>query len=85
MGKKRQKKSGTSKKRQRRYHGPGSAEAESEPPESSAGGGVMQGMVGGFRRAVGVEKPKKRGLGDHLWTILLVVALAAVLFWRFGT
>ena len=82
MGKQRQKKSGTSKRRARSYGGPASTSSETETEVS---GGVMQNMVGGFRRAVGVEKPKKRGLRDHVWTLLLLLVLAAILFWRFGT
>ena len=82
MGKRsRQKKSGTKKRRERRYRGPGTTRSETD---EASGGGVMQGMVGGFRRAVGVEKSKKAGLGSHLWTILLLLALGAILYWRFG-
>ena len=78
MAKKRSK-SGSKKKRQRKYGGPGTTKSESEP----VAGGVMQGMVGGFRRAVGVEKPKKKGSSGKIWTFLLIAALAAVVYWRF--
>jgi len=77
MAKKRSK-SGSKKKRQKKYGGPGTTKSESEP----VAGGVMQGMVGGFRRAVGVEKPKKKSSGK-IWTFLLIAALAAVVYWRF--
>ena len=77
MAKKRSK-SGSKKKRQKKYGGPGTTKSESEP----VAGGVMQGMVGGFRRAVGVEKPKKSG-GGKIWTFLLLAALAAIVYWRF--
>lgn len=75
---KRRSKSGTKKKRKKKYGGPGSTKGEAEP----VAGGVMQGMVGGFRRAVGAEKPKKKSSG-RLWTVLLLLALAAVVYWRF--
>ncbi len=73
-------KSGSKKKRKKKYRGPGTTKAESD---AEPAGGVMQGMVGGFRRAVGVEKPKKPGAGSKLWTALLIIALAAVVYWRF--
>ena len=73
-------KSGSKKKRKKKYRGPGSTKSESDA--EPVVGGVMQGMVGGFRRAVGVEKPKK-GAGGKIWTALLILALAAVVYWRF--
>ncbi len=76
-----QSKSGTKKKRkEKRYGGPGSSAGESA---HDGGGGAMQNMVGGFRRAVGVEKSKS-GRNDVFWTILLVLVVAAILFWRFA-
>ncbi len=74
-------KSGTKKKRSKGYGGPGSSAGENA---HEGGGGAMQSMVGGFRRAVGVEKKSKKGRADVVWTILLVLAVAAILFWRFG-
>lgn len=44
----------------------------------------MQGMVGGFRRVVGVEEKKKRGTLDTVLTVLLLLALAGLLLYRFG-
>ncbi|MEM9070834.1 MAG: hypothetical protein AAGE52_20160 [Myxococcota bacterium] len=79
--KKKQKKSGTSKKRAKRYQGP----AKGTGPDETAGSGAMQGMVSGFRRAVGVETEKKKTWVDHVWTILLLLAVAGILFWRFGS
>jgi hypothetical protein len=73
-------KSGSKKKRQKKYRGPGSTKSESDAEPT---GGVMQSMVGGFRRTVGVEKPKKPGMGSKVWTALLILALAAVVYWRF--
>jgi len=73
-------KSGTKKKRKKKYRGPGTTKSESD---GEPAGGVMQGMVGGFRRAVGVEKPKKPGASSKLWTALLILALAGVVYWRF--
>lgn len=77
---KKQRKSGTPKKRAKRYQGP----AKGTGPDEAAGGGAMQGMVSGFKRAVGVETSKKKTWVDHLWTVLLLLAVAAILFWRFG-
>ena len=51
---------------------------------SRGGGGVMTAMVRGFRRAVGVERARRDAdKWDWLWTVLLVVVAAALLFWRF--
>ncbi len=77
---KKQKKSGSKKKRNKRYQGP----AKGTGPDETGGGGAMQGMVSGFKRAVGVETSKKKTWVDHLWTLLLLLAVAAILFWRFG-
>ena len=75
-----QRKSGTPKKRRKGYGGPGSQ----APSGSQSSGGAMQNMVGGFRRAVGVEKPKQTGgLGRYFWPGLLLLILAAVVYWRF--
>lgn len=74
---KRQKKSGASKKRKKAYR---ATERESDDYESS---GAMASMVGGFKRAVGVSTPKKRGALDHLWTLVLLIAVVALIAWRF--
>ena len=79
MGKKRQSKSGGKKKREKKYAGPKSK------PAQETGGGAMQSMVGGFRRAVGVETAKKKTWFDYLWTALLVLAIGGILFWKFGS
>lgn len=73
-------KSGTKKKRNKKYGGPGSSAGDGAQDTS---GGAMQNMVGGFRRAVGVEKSKS-GKNDVFWTILFVIVIAAIVFWRFG-
>jgi hypothetical protein len=77
MGKKRQKKSGGTKKRDRKYAGP------QGKPVTETGGGAMQSMVGGFRRAVGVEKKKRKTWADHIWTLLLLAVVGGLLLWRF--
>lgn len=76
MGKKRQPKAGSTRKRR-------------SPPTRSGGGaspqrrsGLMQGMVGGFRRAVGVEPGAKRGPLGTILTVLFVLAAVALLFYR---
>jgi len=87
MGKKKQSKSGAKKKRKKKYAGPVHERPTGGDDESDDGGGAMQGMVKGFRSAVGVEskkQEKKKGWMDHAWTILLILAVGAVLFYRFG-
>ena len=79
MGKKRSK-SGAKKKRQKKYKGP----VEQRPTAEEPGGGAMQNMVSGFKRAVGTETKKQKTWLDHMWTVLLILAVGAVLFWRFG-
>jgi hypothetical protein len=82
---KRQAKSGASKRREKRYVPPEKREnAEQEAPDHESGGGAMQSLTSGFKRAVGVETKKKKTWVDHIWTILLLLAIAAVLMWRFG-
>lgn len=56
---------------------------DSSGESSSRGGGVMQNLVGGFRRAVGTEAPKQKTWLDYAWTGLLLVAVIAVIYWRF--
>ncbi|NOY90839.1 MAG: hypothetical protein GXP55_06465 [Deltaproteobacteria bacterium] len=74
---KRQKKSGAQKKRPKKHHGSAS---QAEQYESS---GALSSMVGGFKRAVGVSAPRKRGALDHVWTFLLLAAVVGVIAWRF--
>jgi len=73
----RQKKSGASRKRQKSHR---SSASQEENYESS---GAMATMVGGFKRAVGVGKPKKRSTVDYVWTIVLLAAVVAVVAWKF--
>ncbi|MEZ4247462.1 MAG: hypothetical protein R3B99_04390 [Polyangiales bacterium] len=84
---KRQAKSGASKRRSKRYVAPErrdeiQTEASSDDEYT---GGAMQSLTSGFKRAVGVETKKKKTWVDHVWTVLLLLAIAAVLFWRFGS
>ena len=80
MAKKKQQKSGSKKKRKKQYR----PEKDDDSTEN-ASGGAMQGMVSGFRRAVGVETSKKQKTWlDHAWTLLLLLAVAGILFWKFG-
>ena len=81
---KRQSKSGASKKRAKSYVSVEKRQRAVEPTEDERGG-AMQGMVSGFKRAVGVETKKKKTWVDYAWTVFLVVALVAVLLWRFGS
>lgn len=81
---KRQPKSGGSKRREKRYVSPEKrGNAEQEAPDHESGGGAMQSLTSGFKRAVGVEKKKKTWV-DYIWTVLLLLAIAAVVMWRFG-
>ena len=90
MGKGRQNKSGTKKKRASAYKARKSEDAipEVAPHERQfdpieGADGMMSGMVGGFRRAVGAERPENKSSVDGLllW-VLFGVALAFVA-WRF--
>ncbi len=48
-------------------------------PAARTGGGVMQSMVRGFRRAAGAEKPASRKsswISNILWFLLLAGAIA---------
>jgi hypothetical protein len=74
-----QSKSGTRKKRPKRRR-PGESSATDAP---IAGGGVMQGMVGGFRRAVGVgdgRQKKRSALGTVIWLLLLAGAVGVLAY-----
>ena len=77
---KKQPKSGGTKKRKKKYRPLEEKRASEGSTESGSGGGAMQGMVGGFRRAVGVEKSRK-GKGDYIWTIALVTIVCGIVFW----
>jgi hypothetical protein len=78
MAKKRQPKAGSTRKRR---SSPGRSSGETG---AERGPGLMQGMVGGFRRAVGVEQGSKRGTLGTALTVVLVVAALALLFYRLG-
>ena len=93
MGKSRNRKSGTKKKRSAKFkprkHQDAVPEAEmiaapsnDEPITGSKG--MMTGMVGGFRRAVGAEQPEPESRswidGFLLWAFLAVVL--GVVAWR---
>ena len=87
MGKSRPKKSGTSKKRdaskRAHRHGPNVAPPPgSEEPITNADG-MLSGMVGGFRRAVGAERPEQKSSldGALLWVLFALVAGAVA--WRY--
>lgn len=77
MGKKRQKKSGAGKKRSKKY-----TQDKGMTDDDYEASGAMASMVGGFRRAVGVEKPKKKNWKDYLWTILLLLAVLGIIGWQ---
>ncbi len=74
----RQKKSGSLRKRDKRRRASGS------PASSTSTQGAMGSLVGGFKRAIGTEPGRKRTWIDAAWTVLLLIALGALLFWRFG-
>jgi hypothetical protein len=78
MARKRQSKAGSSGKRRT----PRTRSSGGGHPER--GGSLMQGMVGGFRRAVGVEGGGKGGPLGTVITVLLVLAAVALLFYRFN-
>ena len=76
MGKSRPKKSGTAKKREVRHR----AAADITAPERASApiegvDGVMSGMVGGFRRAIGAERPAEKTWidGALLWVVFALV------------
>lgn len=71
---KHQKKSGTKKKRTKNQSRRGAAQ------DSVQSTGLMAGMVGGFRRAVGVEKSKQSSTGWNVFWTAVVVVLAIVIF-----
>jgi hypothetical protein len=86
MGKSRPKKSGTPKKKRvdKHHHravtpgGPADA-----PIDVEAVDGMMSGMVGGFKRAVGAKRPAEKTWidGALLWLVFAIVL--AVVAWRF--
>lgn len=69
------------KKRKRKSKSP--ATGGGGPP---SGGGVMQSIRAGFRRAAGAEEPSKDSsrLGNIVWTILLIAAVAFLLYRWYG-
>lgn len=49
------------------------------------GGGVMQSIRSGFRRAAGAEESKESSrLGNIVWTIILIAAIAFFLYRQYG-
>ncbi|MFW5924959.1 MAG: hypothetical protein ACOCV4_02270 [Myxococcota bacterium] len=80
MAKKRQKKGGSpSQRRKRRSRQGGGASGGAD-----ASSGLMQGMVGGFRRVVGAAPGPKRSPWQNILTVLLIAAVVALLLYRFG-
>lgn len=85
MGKSRPKKSGTPKKREVRHR----AAADVSTPERASApiegvSGVMSGMVGGFKRAIGAERPAEKTWidGALLWVVFaLVLGIVAWRYW----
>ena len=73
MSKKRQKKSGTKKAR------PKQATRRANADDPIRADGVMSGMIGGFRRAVGVEKSKKSAPWNLVWAAILVIVALTIL------
>lgn len=81
MGKKRQSKSGTKRKRSKGY---GGAREDRDDLDEIRSSGALGSMVGGFRRAVGVDSGhRKKTLLDYTWTLVLVLAVVGILAWRF--
>lgn len=84
MGKSRPKKSGTPKKKRadKHHHRPVTPGGPADAPIENVDG-VMSGMVGGFKRAVGAQRPAQKTWVDGalLWLVFAIV-LAAVA-WRF--
>ena len=74
MGKRYQKKSATVKKRAKKRRSPGAQ----DPAQVD---GVMSGMIGGFRRAIGVEKSSGSSSWNLLWTAILVAVGLGVAAW----
>lgn len=70
------------KKRKRKSKSPASGGGGGPP----SGGGVMQSIRAGFRRAAGAEEPSKDSsrLGNIVWTILLIAAVAFLLYRWYG-
>lgn len=90
---KRQRKSGTKKKRQKKHRPKAQEEQAALGPapmlasEEDYSGGAMQAMRGTMRSAVGQgekDESKPSSWTDHIWTILLLIVLAAIVFWQFG-
>ena len=73
MSKKSQKKSGSKKKR------PKSVSYRENANDPIRSDGLMSGMIGGFRRAVGVERSKKNAPWSLIWTAVFVLAALTIL------
>lgn len=74
------------RRRKKKKRTKGKARREFDEEETGGGGGAMQGMVGGFKKAVGVGdgKKQKSKVLDRLLTVALVVMAAFVLYRQCG-
>lgn len=84
MGKSRPKKSGTPKKREVRHR----AAADVNAPERHTApiegvDGVMSGMVGGFKRAIGAERPAEKTWIDGALLWLVFALVLGIVAWRY--
>lgn len=84
MGKSRPKKSGTPKKREARHHAaaPVSAPERVDAPIEGVNG-MMSGMVGGFKRAIGAERPAQKTWIDGALLWVLFALVLGVVAWRY--
>ncbi len=70
------------KQRRKRKRKTNATQASSAPAQS---GGVMQSIRSGFRRATGVEQSAKPSrAGNIVWTIILLAAVAVLLYRWYG-
>lgn len=84
MGKSRPKKSGTPKKREAKHHRAASV-TPGGPADAPIDGaeGMLSGMVGGFRRAVGAERPAQKTWIDGALLWVLFALVAGIVAWRY--
>ncbi|MEC7525471.1 MAG: hypothetical protein VYE22_36645 [Myxococcota bacterium] len=72
------------KKRKKKSGSDGTSSASTGVPKTASGGGVMQSMRNGFKSAVGAgdsqPKQKESTLSNVLWTIVLIAAVAFLLY-----
>ncbi len=84
MGKSRPSKSGTPKKREVRHRAAApvaAPERQSAPIEGVDG--VMSGMVGGFKRAIGAERPAQKTWIDGALLWVLFALVLGIVAWRY--